>query len=57
MQQCVARTGDHFTRVQHRIVLINGDRLARLMIQHEVGVRARKTYTLRSVDEDYFTDV
>lgn len=30
--------------------------LARLMIQHEVGVRARKTYVLRSVDEDYFTD-
>lgn len=40
-----------------RIVLINGDRLARLMIQYEVGVRARKTYVLRSVDEDYFTDI
>ena len=43
-------------QVQHRIVLINGDRLARLMIQHEVGVRARKTYVLRSVDEDYFSE-
>jgi restriction system protein len=47
---------DYLTRVQHRIVLINGDRLARLMIQHEVGVRARKTYVLRSVDEDYFAE-
>ena len=47
---------DYLTRVQHRIVLINGDRLARLMIQHEVGVRARKTYVLRSVDEDYFSE-
>jgi restriction system protein len=45
---------EYVDRVQHRIVLINGTRLARLMIQHEVGVRARKTYTLRSVDEDYF---
>ena len=45
---------DYLNKVQHRIVLINGDRLARLMIQHEVGVRARKTYVLRSVDEDYF---
>lgn len=44
-------------QVQHRIVLINGERLARLMIQHEVGVRARKTYVLRSVDEDYFAEV
>lgn len=48
---------DYLNRVQHRIVLINGDRLARLMIQHEVGVRARKTYVLRSVDEDYFSEV
>jgi restriction system protein len=46
---------DYLNKVQHRIVLINGDRLARLMIQHEVGVRARKTYVLRSVDEDYFS--
>jgi restriction system protein len=45
---------EYLRRVQHRIVLINGKRLARLMIQHEVGVRARRTFTLRSVDEDYF---
>lgn len=43
-------------RVQHRIVLIDGQRLARLLIAHEVGVRARKTYVIRSVDEDYFLD-
>jgi restriction system protein len=47
---------DYLNKVQHRIVLINGERLARLMIQHEVGVRARQTYVLRSVDEDYFAD-
>lgn len=47
---------EYVDRVQHRIVLINGDRLARLMIKHEVGVRARKTLVLRSVDEDYFSD-
>ncbi|MBL4767372.1 MAG: restriction endonuclease [Rhodobacteraceae bacterium] len=47
---------EYVSRVQQRIVLINGDRLARLMISHEVGVRARKHYVLRSVDEDYFSD-
>ncbi|MDK3075050.1 restriction endonuclease [Sedimentitalea sp. JM2-8] len=47
---------DYVARVQQRIVLINGDRLARLMIKHEVGVRPRRTYVLRSVDEDYFSD-
>lgn len=48
---------DYLNKVQHRIVLINGDRLARLMIQHGVGVRARKTYVLRSVDEDFFSEI
>jgi restriction system protein len=47
---------DYLNKVQHRVVLINGERLARLMIQHEVGVRARQTYVLRSIDEDYFAD-
>jgi len=45
---------DYVEKVQHRIIHINGARLARLMIQNEVGVRARKIYTLRSVEEDYF---
>lgn len=45
---------EYLQRVQHRIVLINGSHLARLMIQHQVGVRVRKTYSLRYVDEDYF---
>jgi restriction endonuclease Mrr len=26
------------------------------MIRHEVGVRARRTYVVRSVDEDYFAE-
>ena len=47
---------DYVNKVQHRIVLINGDRLARLMITSEIGVRARKSYVLRSVDEDYFSE-
>ncbi len=47
---------DYLNKVQHRIVLINGERLARLMIQHEVGVRARRTFVIRSIDEDRFAD-
>lgn len=45
---------NYVDRVQHRIVLIDGQKLARLMIKHEVGVRARRTYVVRSIDEDYF---
>lgn len=45
---------DYISRVQHRIVLIDGQQFAHLLIQHGVGVRVRATYTLKSVDEDYF---
>lgn len=45
---------DYVRRVQQRVVLIDGDRLARLMIDHDVGVRIDKTYVLRSVDANFF---
>lgn len=37
-----------------KIVLIDGDRLAALMIEHGVGVSLVKTYALKRVDSDYF---
>ena len=48
---------DYVNRVQHRIQLINGQRLAALMIQYGVGVRTRTTYHICSIDEDYFSGV
>ena len=45
---------DYAARVQQRVVLIDGPELARLMIQYGVGVRTRRTYEVKSVDEDYF---
>lgn len=38
-----------------RLILIDGDELARLMIELGVGVTVRQTYELKRVDEDYFT--
>jgi len=37
-------------------VLIDGERLAELMIDHDVGVSARETYSVKRVDSDYFGD-
>jgi len=45
---------EYIQKVQHRVVLIDGRRLASLMIEHEVGVRPRRKYIVRSIDEDYF---
>ena len=45
---------DYVSTIPTRVILIDGDRLARLMIQYGVGVQTRHTYRLVEVDEDFF---
>jgi restriction system protein len=40
-----------------QIVLINGTKLAELMIEHGVGVQERVRYILRAIDSDFFDAV
>lgn len=40
----------------YRIVLIDGVRLAQLMIEHDLGVSITATYQLKKIDSDFFTD-
>lgn len=47
---------DFVERTSKRIVLIDGQRLAQLMIDYNIGVTARKTYVIKRVDEDYFSE-
>jgi restriction system protein len=47
---------DYAATVSPRVVLIDGERLAELMIDHDVGVSARETYAVKRVDSDYFGD-
>jgi restriction system protein len=42
-------------RIPKRIILINGQELAELMIEHGVGVRSQDTYVLKKIDEEYFS--
>jgi len=39
-----------------RIVLIDGQRLANLMIEHNVGVRTNQTVEFKRLDEDFFAE-
>ncbi len=39
-----------------KIVLIDGEQLADYMIEHNVGVSTTKTYEIKRVDSDYFTE-
>lgn len=45
---------DYARSVNASVVLIDGDRLASLMIAHGVGVQSVQTCTVVEVDEDYF---
>lgn len=42
-------------RIPKKIVLIDGERLAELMIEFNVGVAAKETYIVKRIDEDYFS--
>ena len=42
--------------IEERIVLIDGQQLAQLMIDHGIGVSEIASYTVYRVDSDYFTD-
>lgn len=39
---------------QQRVVLVDGQHLAQLMIRYRVGVQVKDTYTVVEVDEDFF---
>lgn len=45
---------EYVTRIEKRIVLVDGDQLAGLMIDHGVGVADVATYHVKRVDADYF---
>ena len=40
----------------YKIVLIDGARLADLMIEHDLGVSVAATYQLKRIDSDFFAD-
>jgi restriction system protein len=47
---------DCVSRIEAKVVLIDGETLAQLMIDHNVGVSTVGTYELKKVDSDYFSE-
>ena len=45
---------DFVKHLSQRIILINGEELADLMIEHGVGVRSYRTVEFKRLDEDFF---
>jgi restriction system protein len=47
---------EYAQRIDNRIVLIDGPRLAALMFDYDVGVNARSAFTVKQLDSDYFDE-
>jgi restriction system protein len=47
---------DYVERIERKIVLIDGEQLAELMIDHDVGVTTARTYTVKKADLDFFAE-
>lgn len=47
---------DYVAHLEPRVVLIDGGTMARLMIEHNVGVTTKSVYELKSIDQDFFED-
>jgi restriction system protein len=69
MEECRARKGvmlttsefskeaeEYAKSIERNIILIDGRRLAQLMIEHNIGVFRTRSYDLKRLDLDYFED-
>lgn len=50
------RYADSISSPTSRIVLIDGEQLAHLMITYNVGVSVQQTYEIKRIDSDYFAE-
>ena len=47
---------DYAAGLHQKVILIDGRRLAELMIEHDIGVAAEHTYRVKKIDSDYFDE-
>lgn len=47
---------DYVSRIDTKVVLIDGKTLAHLMIEHDVGVSVTNSYKVKKIDSDYFME-
>jgi restriction system protein len=47
---------DYASRIETKIVLIDGQQLAQHMIDYNIGVAPVSTYEIKRIDTDYFTE-
>ena len=50
---CFSKQAAEYAKSQH-IILIDGSKLAKLMIEHNFGVTVKKTFEIKTIDTDLF---
>ena len=45
---------EYVRRIEQKVVLIDGERLAQLMIDYDIGVSKKVQYVVKNIDIDYF---
>lgn len=54
--QFSAEATEYVERLEMKIVLIDGEQLTQLMVDHGVGVADKQIYAVKRLDEDYFVE-
>ena len=47
---------EYVQKIPQKVILIDGDELTRLMLQHGVGIRLERTIEIKRIDSDYFEE-
>lgn len=47
---------NYVSQIEHKIILIDGERLTRLMVDHHVGVSVEQTFQIKKIHSDYYSD-
>jgi len=47
---------EYASRIDSKIVLIDGEQLTEFMIDHNIGVNPISNYEIKRIDSDYFTE-
>ncbi|MGI9087917.1 MAG: restriction endonuclease [Chthoniobacterales bacterium] len=47
---------DYAEGLHQKVILVDGRRLTELMIEHDIGVAAEHTYSVKKIDSDYFDE-
>ena len=47
---------EYIEMIEKKVVLIDGSTLAKLMVQHDLGVSTADTYAVKAIDSDFFDE-